>query len=142
MGSGSDPTRRRDALFDSEFLDRFGRWPIAYISAGGADTGDVVAVAEAVGAGDESDYYEAFVASGDAKVADAQALLDAGHRRSARDRFLRASCMYAAAFHPIYGKPVDPRLLAAFDKETEAFRGRNGTPRPAGAPDHHRVRRA
>jgi alpha-beta hydrolase superfamily lysophospholipase len=34
---------------------------------------------------------------------------------------LRASAFYATSFHPIYGKPVDPRLLAAFRKQVAAF---------------------
>ncbi|WP_182357284.1 alpha/beta hydrolase family protein [Tomitella gaofuii] len=114
--------RRRNQLFDSAFHDRFGQWPVGCIPAGGADMGDVVAVANAVGDGDDSAFYDAFVASGDAHAADAQSLLTAGRRRSARARFLRASCMYAAAYHPIYGTPVDPRLPAAFDKQMDAFR--------------------
>ncbi|WP_290852370.1 alpha/beta fold hydrolase [Gordonia sp. (in: high G+C Gram-positive bacteria)] len=121
MSSSAVMSRSREALFDSDFLDRFGRWPVGFIPAGGADIGDVVAVADVVGDGDESDFYDAFVASGDAKAADARALLAKGRRRSARDRFLRASCMYGAAYHPIYGAPTDPRLLAAFDTQMSVF---------------------
>lgn len=113
--------RSRGQLFDSAFHDRFGQWPVGYIPAGGADMGDIVAVADAVGGGDDTAFYDAFVASGDAMAAEARALRAAGRRRSARDRFLRASCMYGAAYHPIYGTPVDPRLLAAFDAQMEAF---------------------
>ncbi|WP_158726405.1 alpha/beta hydrolase family protein [Tomitella fengzijianii] len=113
--------RSRGQLFDSAFHDRFGQWPVGYIPAGGADMGDIVAVADAVADGDDSDFYDAFVASGDAMAAEARALLAAGRRRSARDRFLRASCMYGAAYHPLYGTPVDPRLCAAFDAQMTAF---------------------
>lgn len=115
-------TRRRDALFDNDLLDRFGQWPVAFIPAGGADLGDIVAVAEAVGDGDDSAFYDAFVASGDRKATDAESLLSSGRRVGARSQFLRASCMYAAAYHPLYGTPVDPRLIAAFDKQMAAFR--------------------
>lgn len=121
MNTHSTP-RRRDAIFDSDYLDGFGRWPLAYIPAGGADIGDVVAVAEAVGGGDESAFYDAWMHAGDAKAAAAQAALDGGHRPSARGLFLRAGCMYAAAYKPLFGAPVDPRLLAAFDKQMAAFR--------------------
>lgn len=113
--------RRRNALFDSDFHDRFGQWPVGYIPAGGADMGDVIAVAAAVGSGDDTAYYEAFVGAGDAKVAEAEKVLAAGHKASARSLYLRASCMYAAAYHPIYGTPVDPRLLTVFDKQMDAF---------------------
>ncbi|GAA4815230.1 alpha/beta hydrolase family protein [Tomitella cavernea] len=134
----TNPARRRNQLFDSAFHDRFGQWPVGYIPAGGADMGDVVAVANAVGDGDDSAFYDAFVSSGDAKAAAARRLLSAGHRHSARGQFLRASCMYAAAYHPIFGSPVDPRLLAAFDKQMGAFRTvmelSDPPVRPAGIP--------
>ncbi|HEY5224445.1 MAG TPA: hypothetical protein VIJ18_15525 [Microbacteriaceae bacterium] len=94
----------RNTLFDSEFHDDFGQWPVAYIPAGGADMGDIVAVADAVGDGDDSAFYEAWVAAGDAKHADAETALAAGHRASARELFLRASCLYSAAYHPLYAE--------------------------------------
>lgn len=122
MDRQPQPCTPRDALFNAPFLDGFGRWPVAYISSGGADMGDIVAVADAVGDGDESAFHDAWVAAADAKAADAESVLAAGHRASARGLFLRASCFYAAAYHPLYGTPVDPRLLAAFDKQMEAFR--------------------
>ena len=45
----------------------------------------------------------------------------AGHAISASDAYLRASSYYRAAYVPLFGSPVDPRLVEAFDKETEAF---------------------
>src|SRR5215212_4106981 len=45
----------------------------------------------------------------------------AGHTISARDAYLRASSYYRAAYLPLYGSPVDPRLVEAFDKETDTF---------------------
>lgn len=36
--------------------------------------------------------------------------------------FLRASCFYSSANHPLYGAPVDPRLIAAYDKQMNAFK--------------------
>jgi hypothetical protein len=38
----------------SDFHDEFGTWPIAYIAYGGADFGEIQAVARAVGDGDDS----------------------------------------------------------------------------------------
>lgn len=40
---------------------------------------------------------------------------------SARELYLRASAYYASAYHPLYGAPTDPRLVAAFDKQMAAF---------------------
>ncbi|MGH6920972.1 MAG: alpha/beta hydrolase family protein, partial [Geminicoccaceae bacterium] len=101
--------------------DEFGTWPIAYIPYGGADFGEIVAVAQAVGDGDDAAFYEAWMAAGDRLAAEAAAALAAGRRIGARELFLRASCAYAASYHPIYGEPVEPRLLAAFRKQIAAF---------------------
>jgi hypothetical protein len=46
-------------IFKDDFHDEFGTWPIAYIPYGGADFGEVLAVAQAVGDGDDSAFYEA-----------------------------------------------------------------------------------
>jgi hypothetical protein len=46
-------------LFKDDFHDEFGTWPIAYIPYGGADFGEIQAVARAVGDGDHSAFYEA-----------------------------------------------------------------------------------
>ena len=40
---------------------------------------------------------------------------------SARALFLRANCFYASSYHPFYGEPVDPRLRAAFRRQTATF---------------------
>jgi hypothetical protein len=90
-------------------------------SYGGADFGEVAAVAKAVGKGDDNAFYDAFVAAGDRMMSEAEETLAKGHRASARELFLRASVFYAASFHPIYGTLVDPRLLAAFRKQVAAF---------------------
>jgi hypothetical protein len=108
-------------VFKSDFLDGFGTWALGYIPYGGADFGEVQAVARAVGDGGDDAYYEAWVAAADRIAAEAKSTLSGGHRTSARELFLRASAFYAASFHPIYGGPVDPRLLAAFRKQISAL---------------------
>jgi pimeloyl-ACP methyl ester carboxylesterase len=108
-------------LFKDDFHDEFGTWPIAYIPYGGADFGEIQAVARAVGEGDDSAFYEAWVAAGDRLAADAAAAATAGRRVSARELFLRASCFYGASYHPLFGEPVDPRLITAFRRQIDAF---------------------
>src|SRR5580698_3623370 len=103
-------------IFKDRLHEDFGTWPLAYIPYGGADFGEISAVAEAVGDGDDGAYYTAWNAAGDRLKADADAALAKGHVASARELYLRASVFYAASFHPIFGAPVDPRLLAAFRK--------------------------
>ncbi len=109
------------AIFKSDFHDGFGTWPLGYIPYGGADFGEVEAVAKAIGDGGDEAFYDANVAAGDRFAAEAHAVLAKGRRRSASELFLRSSVFYGASYHPIYGEPVDPRLLAAFRKQIAAF---------------------
>jgi alpha-beta hydrolase superfamily lysophospholipase len=107
-------------IFKDAFHDGFGAWPLGYIPYGGADLGEVLAVAEVVGNGNDSAFYDAWMAAGDRLAAEAAESI--GQRRDgAREILLRASAFYGTAYHPIYGKPVDGRLLAAFRKQMAAF---------------------
>jgi pimeloyl-ACP methyl ester carboxylesterase len=108
-------------LFKNDFLDGFGTWALGYIPYGGADFGEVQAIAQAVGDGDESAYYDAWVFAADRMMAEADDALAKGHRTSARELLLRSSVFYASANQPIFGSPVDPRLLAAFRKQVVAL---------------------
>ncbi|WP_428673581.1 alpha/beta hydrolase family protein [Reyranella sp.] len=108
-------------LFRDELHEDFGTWPIAYIPYGGADFGEIRAVARAIGEGDHSAYFSAWTTAGDRLSAEADAALAKGHVASARALYLRASTFHATSFHPLYGAPVDPRLLAAFRKQVIAF---------------------
>ncbi|TBR23114.1 MAG: alpha/beta hydrolase, partial [Reyranella sp.] len=108
-------------LFKDELHDDFGTWPLAYIRYGGPDFGEIAAVAEAVGEGDDSAFHAAWVATGDRLAAEAQDVLAKGHRSSARELFLQASAAYAASYHLLFGAPVDPRLLSAFRRQIDAF---------------------
>ncbi len=105
-------------LFKDQLHDEFGTWPLAYIPYGGADFGEVQAVGRAVGDGDDGAFHAAWVAAAERVAAEAEATLAAGRPGSARELFLRASAFYAASYHPLYGTPVDPRLIAAFRKQT------------------------
>jgi len=112
---------RLTMLFKNELHEEFGTWPLAYLPYGGADFGEVRAVAEAIGDGDDGAYYEAWNAAGDRLKAEADTALAKGHTGSARELHLRASAFYATSFHPLYGAPVDPRLLVAFRKQVDAL---------------------
>lgn len=108
-------------LFSNELHEDFGSWPIAYIPYGGVDFGEIRAVAEAVGDGDHDAFYEAWISAGDRLKGEAEAALSRGHKGSARELYLRASVFYTTSYHPLYGAPVDPRLLSAFRKQTDAL---------------------
>ncbi|MGX1099326.1 alpha/beta hydrolase family protein [Amorphus sp. MBR-141] len=108
-------------LFRDDLHDEFGTWPLGYIPTGGADYGEVRAVAAAVGDGDDAAFCDAWCAAADRLAAEAAENEAAGRRASARDGWLRAACFYGAAYHPIFGAPVNPRLLAAFRRQIAAF---------------------
>ena len=108
-------------LFKDDLHDEFGTWPLGYIPTGGADYGEVRAVAAAVGDGDDAAFCDAWCAAADRLAAEAAEDEAAGRRASARDGWLRAACFYGAAYHPIFVAPVNPRLLAAFAKQIAAF---------------------
>ncbi|MGQ3300558.1 alpha/beta hydrolase family protein [Reyranella sp.] len=108
-------------LFGDELHQDFGSWPLAYIPYGGPDFGTIAAVAEAVGDGDDTAFHAAWLAAGDRLAAEARDALVREHRVSARESFLQASVAYCASYHPLYGKPVDPRLIEAFRKQISAF---------------------
>lgn len=108
-------------IFKNDQHNEFGTWALAYIPYGGADFGEITAVAEAVGDGGDDAFHEAWVSAGNRFEAEGGKALDSGHRESARELFLRASCFYALSYHPFYGEPVDPRLTAAFRAQKRAF---------------------
>lgn len=96
-------------------------WAGGYIPYGAADLGEIKAVAQTVGDGDAGTFNQVWVEAGDRIVERARAALAAGKRTSARDAFMRASCHYASSYRPLFGKPVDPRLIASFGKQIAAF---------------------
>ena len=115
------PGKTTASLFDDPFHESVGTWMHGYAPYGGGDYGEVAAVAAAVGDGGDDAFYAAWLASGDRVRAEAQRNDAAGHRASARELYLRASAHYARAYHPLYGSPVDPRLLEAYRRQIAAF---------------------
>lgn len=108
-------------FFANDLHDEFGTWPLAYIRYGGLDVGEIVAVAQRVGDGDDSAFHAAWTAMGDALAADAEAAIAKRRPITAREFFLKAECAYDASYHPLFGEPVDPRLLTAFRQQIDAF---------------------
>ena len=108
-------------LFKDDLHDSFGTWALGYIPYGGADFGEVQAVARTVGEGDDGAFYEAWTGAGDRLVERGKEALAKGRRASASDAFLRAACHFGSSYHPLFGAPVDPRLVTAFRKQIAAF---------------------
>jgi len=119
------------ALFRNELHNDF-VWAPGYIPFGGADFGEIQALAEAVGDGDDRVFHDAWVSAGGRLKAEADTSLAKGHVAGARDLYLRASVFYGSSFRPLFGAPVDPRLLAAFRQQMAAFdKGLSLGPHPA-----------
>jgi hypothetical protein len=95
---GAAEGMRMGLLFKDDLLDEFGAWPIAYIPYGGADFGEIAAVAKAVGGGDASGFHSSWVAAGAWRPAAYPELAPRRRPRSAAcsgrmlpPRFLRSS---------------------------------------------------
>jgi alpha-beta hydrolase superfamily lysophospholipase len=108
-------------LFQDDLQDFFGTWALGYIPFGGADFGEVLAVARTVGGGDDDAFYTAWIDAGDRLVERAHTALAAGKRATARDAFLRASCDYVMPYRLLFGTPVDPRVRDSFRKQIAAL---------------------
>jgi len=101
--------------------DEFGSFALGFVPYGGADVGQVEALMKQVGDGDDDAFYEAWRGAGDRLFEQAKEAEGKGHAQSARESYLRAAGYFGIAYHPIYGKPVDPRLAETFKLEIEAF---------------------
>lgn len=108
-------------IFKDELHDRLGSWPLSYVSYGCLDIGEIRAIAREVGDGDDSRFYDAWMSAGDRRSEDAADALAKGRTSLASTLWLGASSCYATAYKPLYGAPVDDRLLAGHIKQVEAF---------------------
>ena len=98
----------------------------------------IEAVGAAVGDGDDAAFHAAWMAAGDRLAAEAEAA-GPGARASARRELWAAAC-YATSYHPLYGAPVDPRLVAAFrSRSPPSTRGSPcaGPGAPSASPTRH-----
>jgi len=108
-------------MFMNPLHDEFGSWAVGYAPYGGADVGEVAAIANAVGDGDDNAFFDAWRVAADRLAGQAKDAEAAGHPASACESYLHAACFYGVAYHPIYGTPVDPRLVDAFHAQMSAF---------------------
>ena len=100
-----------NALFDGQLLRA-----LAHAYYGGADVGECLSTAQRIREGDFDSWYDEWYQTGDRLAAAADASLAAGRAVSAREAYLRASNYYRTAYIVLFGSPVDPRVVAAFDR--------------------------
>jgi pimeloyl-ACP methyl ester carboxylesterase len=108
-------------LSKDPMYEEFGQRALLQATYGGADFGECTTTIERIGAGRLDDWYREWVATADRVAAIGDESAVAGHAVSAREAYIRASTYYRAAYFPLFGKPVDPRLVEAFERETESF---------------------
>lgn len=111
------PWLSRNAMWEA-----FGSRALFHASYGGSDFGECRLAVERVGDGGLDDWYREWSALAARVDADAARSAQAGHGVSAREAWLRASTYHRTAYFPLFGKPADPRLREAFDRESASFR--------------------
>jgi pimeloyl-ACP methyl ester carboxylesterase len=89
---------------------------------GGADFGECQSTMGRIGDhGDATAWHREWVETADRLAAEARASEDRGHQLSAREAYLRAAVYYRTSYQPLYGAPVDPRLVDSFERESAAL---------------------
>jgi pimeloyl-ACP methyl ester carboxylesterase len=108
-------------LSDNAMYEAFGERALFQATYGGADFGECTSTVERIGDGSIDDWHREWVATADRVAGIGDQSAAAGHAVSAREAYVRASTYYRTAYFPLFGKPVDPRLAEAFERETGAF---------------------
>ena len=110
-----------NTAFDKTLADTWTSRTLAHAHYGGADFGECATTSERITVGDADSWYQEWNETADRVYAIGEESEGKGHKVSAREAYLRASNYYRTSYVPLYGAPVDSRLVEAFDKETDAF---------------------
>lgn len=106
----------KDRLLDAQLVRIAGT-----ADAGGALLGECLATASRVKGTDLGSWYSEWTPTADAAYALGEAALAHGDRVGARAAFFRACGYYRTGGGMLMGLPVDPRLVTAYRRQTEAF---------------------
>lgn len=109
------------SIFKDVLHEQLGTWPVAYIPYGAADYGEILSIARAVGDGDDAAFHAAWTGAADRLMVEGSEVEAKGHRATASEVFLKAACFYAKAYHPLFGEPVDPRIVSSSRAQIDAF---------------------
>jgi alpha-beta hydrolase superfamily lysophospholipase len=108
-------------LFADPLHDEFAGWVLGFAPYGGGDVGDIQELATQVTPGDDGSFCDAFSRYAGQRIDQGDAAAKNGHRQTAHDCYLRAACLLGVGYHPLYGTPVDPRLVDAFHLQMDTF---------------------
>jgi pimeloyl-ACP methyl ester carboxylesterase len=109
------------ALFTDSLHQEFAEWSLGFGPYGGADYGELLVLAGNVTPGDDDSFFDAFATFARRRIEEGDAASAKGHDATARDCYIRAASYLAVAVHVLYGTPVDPRLVDAFQLQMETF---------------------
>jgi alpha-beta hydrolase superfamily lysophospholipase len=108
-------------MFSDAVHDEFSSWVLGLAPYGGGDVGEVELLASKVTPGDDGSFFDVFSGYAKRRIEEGESAAAKGHRVTARDCYLRAACLLGAGYHPLYGKPVDQRLVDAFHLQMDTF---------------------
>jgi pimeloyl-ACP methyl ester carboxylesterase len=110
-------------LSTNDLWEDFGQRALLWAPAGGADFGECLATVEAVGDdGTGDDWYREWTATADRVAGIGDNCAAKGHAASAYEAYLRASTYYRVSYFPLFGTPVDSRLVSGFERDEQTFR--------------------
>jgi dienelactone hydrolase len=100
----------------------FGQRALLWAPTGGADFGECLTTVQAIGDdGSADDWYREWTATADRIAGIADDCAARGHLTSAYEAYLRAASYYRVSYFPLFGSPIDPRLVASFDRCADTF---------------------
>lgn len=108
-------------FFSDSLHDEFASWILGFAPYGGGTVGEVAQLATQVTDGDDDSFFDAFSTYGRRLIDEADSARAAGHTATAYECYLRGAAFLGVAYHPLFGSPVDPRLLDAFRTQMDAF---------------------
>ena len=108
-------------LSTNSMWEMFGQRALSGTIYGAADIGECVSTVERVTSDSPEDWHREWTATAERLFAAARASENAGHLISAREAYFRAANYFRTSYLPLFGDPVDPLLIEAFERETEAF---------------------
>lgn len=108
-------------LSDNPIFDTFAQRALFRTYYGGADFGECQSTMGRIAEGNCDDWYREWYNTAERLRSIGDNCLAKGHIVSAREAYLRAATYYHTAYFPLFGAPVDPRLVVASEKETQTF---------------------
>lgn len=113
---------RSTVVFKDQTYDFELRRALGYAVSGGADINESLYTAKRITEGDDESWYAEWRATADRIGAIGETSLEAGHKVSAREAFLRASNYYRTAEFFLRANLKDPRLMTTWRLSRDSFR--------------------